>query len=536
MGAVRYAVARRSSVRSDVMYAGTMSHPCLPFVAALAVLASPLSPSASADDAPARFAEVPVTHRIPAGWAPTPARSSMRLAQFVTAPDSEHPVVVYWFGAGNGGGKAANFARWVGQFEEGVETEEAVLEVAAGVRAELLFAEGTYVAEVRPGSATRLHEPDWAMFAAFVAVPEGPLYIKLVGPRGELAPRRAEFTAWIESFRVAKEEGVVDRFAADLERICLENGRTVGSPGHREVEAYLEGRLNELGLAPYDGTSFRLEYERDDVSFVNLVAVLPGTDRALAPVLIGAHYDSVIDAPCADDNAAAVVIALEAARVLGDATRPRDVVIALFDAEEPPYFHSDAMGSTRFFHDDADARGFHAALILDLVGHDVALPIPGGDAVADAMFVTGAESHAGIAAAVEPRLAREGLRVVAALNDYVGDMSDHHVFRENGVPYLFLSCGRWEHYHMPTDTVDRLNPDKMGRIAEWLVEVARDVAAADLEGPPPDGDFTLELECRSISAVLASLDPRVLAAVGLSPPTTREEMDTVARALLDAGL
>ena len=65
--------------------------------------------------------------------------------------------------------------------------------------------------------------------------------------------------------------------------------------------------------------------------------------------LIGAHYDSVIDAPCADDNAAAVAIALSAAGQLAGQTLNRDVVIALFDAEEPPYFHTESMGSTRFY-------------------------------------------------------------------------------------------------------------------------------------------------------------------------------------------
>ena len=33
------------------------------------------------------------------------------------------------------------------------------------------------------------------------------------------------------------------------------------------------------------------------------------------------------------------------------------------------------------------------------------------------------------------------------LNRYVGDLSDHHVFRVNKRPYLFLTCARWEHYH-----------------------------------------------------------------------------------------
>jgi len=35
-----------------------------------------------------------------------------------------------------------------------------------------------------------------------------------------------------------------------------------------------------------------------------------GGDPDLAPLLVGAHFDSAIAAPCSDDNAAAVAIAL----------------------------------------------------------------------------------------------------------------------------------------------------------------------------------------------------------------------------------
>ena len=60
------------------------------------------------------------------------------------------------------------------------------------------------------------------------------------------------------------------------------------------------------------------------------------------------------------------------------ATPPaRDVLVAFFDAEEPPYFLSQAMGSVRFVLDQMDAprRGL-CALIQDLTGHDVSLPLP----------------------------------------------------------------------------------------------------------------------------------------------------------------
>ena len=106
----------------------------------------------------------------------------------------------------------------------------------------------------------------------------------------------------------------------------------------------------------------------------------------------------------------------------------------------------------------------HAAVIMDLVGHDVSLNGLDSEAqsslmstLAPLLFMTGTESHPGLRGVLERAGDIDKLKVVPTLNRYVDDMSDHGVFRQNGVPYLFLSCGRWEHYHKETDTPDRLN-------------------------------------------------------------------------------
>ena len=125
------------------------------------------------------------------------------------------------------------------------------------------------------------------------------------------------------------------------------------------------------------------------------------------------------------------------------------------------------MGSERFYAEQMDDRGVHFALIYDLVGHDVSVPaemVPGvGGLLAKVpglrgkdiaiphlrhlLFMTGAESHPRLPGLVDgaemPKKLK--LKLMATLNEYVGDMSDHGVFRRNGVPYLFFSCGRWAH-------------------------------------------------------------------------------------------
>jgi hypothetical protein len=85
------------------------------------------------------------------------------------------------------------------------------------------------------------------------------------------------------------------------------------------------------------------------------------------------------------------------------------------------------------------------------------------------LFVTGTESHPELAQVITALGQPQDLRVIPTLNSQVGDMSDHGIFRRHVVPYYFLSCGTWEHYHMPTDTPDRLHYAKMAAITHYVV-------------------------------------------------------------------
>lgn len=276
----------------------------------------------------------------------------------------------------------------------------------------------------------------------------------------------------------------------DVYELCQPGGRMVGTNGHARAEAWVQRRLGEIGCSPYRGDSFALPYHVDGIDFTNFAGVIPGADRTLPPVLIGAHYDSVIPHPCADDNGAAVAITLAVGEAVArSGGLERDLIIAIFDAEEPPYFLTDAMGSIRFYEDQTDDRDVHFALISDLVGHDVTMPSDflGGTIAKLASpfkpltFMTGAESHPALPGLLDEVEVPSGMKLIATLNDYVGDMSDHAIFRWKGVPYVFLSCGRWEHYHQATDTPDRLNYQKMAAIAVYAESICRSAAGAELE-------------------------------------------------------
>ena len=46
--------------------------------------------------------------------------------------------------------------------------------------------------------------------------------------------------------------------------------------------------------------------------------------------------------------------------------------------------------------------------------------------------------------------------------------SDHYNFAKHGVPVIFYFAGMHEDWHQPTDTVDKINFDKMERVAKLV--------------------------------------------------------------------
>ena len=99
-------------------------------------------------------------------------------------------------------------------------------------------------------------------------------------------------------------------------------------------------------------------------------------------------------------------------------------------------------------------------------------------------------------------------------------VGDHHVFRENGVPYLFLTCATWQHYHRPTDTPDKLNYKKAEAIARYLARLTMQISGNPLAGAFEGYDST-DIE---LGFIRDTLGP-VLSGMGVpTPPENRQEI------------
>lgn len=268
----------------------------------------------------------------------------------------------------------------------------------------------------------------------------------------------------------------------DTEMLSLPHGRRVGQPGHEIAIQYLSRRMKEIGLEFFKSDTYSLPYTALDpfsdekTEFSNLAGRIAGTDRTSMPVLLGAHYDSAIDAPSSDDNAFSIALLLSAAEILMQQAPERDVILVFFDAEEAPFFQTADMGSVRFYKEHCSGLDFACVIILDMIGHDFEVGIPLLDnllpGIHELLFVLGSESHTQLPVIVEQAAsAVSGLRIIPTLNRYIGDMSDHLAFRAGGQPYLMLGKGRGRHSHQPEDDMEWINFSRAGRILDFLLDI-----------------------------------------------------------------
>jgi hypothetical protein len=120
-----------------------------------------------------------------------------------------------------------------------------------------------------------------------------------------------------------------------------------GEIGERNFVRYTEleaaAAFIEQQLASTTFRTRRVSYNIDDKPFHNLEAELTGNSVDI--VLIGAHYDSVLGSPGANDNGSGVAALLALARRFAGTHNALTLRFVAFVNEEPPYFQTPQMGS-----------------------------------------------------------------------------------------------------------------------------------------------------------------------------------------------
>jgi Zn-dependent M28 family amino/carboxypeptidase len=104
---------------------------------------------------------------------------------------------------------------------------------------------------------------------------------------------------------------------------------------------YIEDRFRSYGC-----NVKRQPFNYRGSTYYNIICEIKGTKESKDGILVvGAHYDTVIDTPGADDNASGVAGLLELARLTVSKPLQRTVRFVAFSLEEPPPFMTKHMGS-----------------------------------------------------------------------------------------------------------------------------------------------------------------------------------------------
>jgi Zn-dependent M28 family amino/carboxypeptidase len=121
----------------------------------------------------------------------------------------------------------------------------------------------------------------------------------------------------------------------------------IGQRSYLDVEKlnrtadYIEGKLRSYGC-----NVKRQPFNYRGSTYYNIICEIKGTKESKDGILVvGAHYDTVIDTPGADDNASGVAGLLELARLTVLKPLQRTVRFVAFTLEEPPIFMTKNMGS-----------------------------------------------------------------------------------------------------------------------------------------------------------------------------------------------
>ncbi len=211
-------------------------------------------------------------------------------------------------------------------------------------------------------------------------------------------------------------------------------------------------------------------------------------------IVVGAHYDAMDELPGADDNASAVAVLLEVARLLGAGDAPAvHTELVAYVLEEPPFFRTEFMGSAVHAAALRDAGAeVRAMLCLEMVGYfshqpgSQQLPTPllrpffpdRGNFIAIIGNLGGGSlvrkvKRSFLAASPLPVRSLNGPRFIPGI-----DFSDHLPYWNAGYPAVMITDTAFYRnlaYHTAGDTADRLDYQKMAEVVLGVYQAVRNL-------------------------------------------------------------
>jgi len=286
-------------------------------------------------------------------------------------------------------------------------------------------------------------------------------------------------------------QSIEEQLVLHVDRLAgLIGPRTLGKP--KTIEATVGYLRNQWGSMGYEVSDEKFDALGEQAT--NLIVTKSGSHFPEEHVVLGAHYDTVVSTPGADDNASAVAVLLEVSRLLKKHVGKRSIRYVAFACEEPPYFNLDSMGSQHHARQSRQ-RGDRilGMLCLEMVGYfrdelgsqQVPSSIP---KFLHRFFPRRGNFLAAVGNLKSWKLSyrfrrgfKRGTRLPLfsiVLPEKINEirLSDNSSFWDQGYPALMLtdtSFLRNPHYHQATDTPDTLDYSRMTDVTLGVASAIR---------------------------------------------------------------
>ena len=253
-----------------------------------------------------------------------------------------------------------------------------------------------------------------------------------------------------------------------------------------EAADYIEARFRSSGCR-----TARQPFTLHGDTYYNVIAERGGPGDGI--LVIGAHYDTVVGTPGADDNASGVAGLLELARLSSENPSQRVVRYVAFSLEEPPAYMTSRMGSFVYAKSLSDGGvKVYGMISLEMLGYFSDRPgsqyypsslfklfYPGrGDFIA---FVGNLSSRP-FTRKVKDAFKSASTLPVQSLNTFSlvpgVDFSDHRSFWKFGYPAFMVTDTafyRNPHYHTRSDAPEILDYGRMAELVTGLHKALRDI-------------------------------------------------------------
>jgi hypothetical protein len=263
-------------------------------------------------------------------------------------------------------------------------------------------------------------------------------------------------------------------------------GRRTGTPGGRAARAFIRDAFVQIGVTPavpgylqpfsfvhtsvkgflLPGRPWKTAYQ----DAANVLAMEPGTSSGSRAIVVSAHYDHLGKQdgtiyPGADDNASGVAALLAVARYVHTHPLAHRVVFAAFDAEE-----LGLEGAQAFMRmPPVPVSEMALNINFDMVSRNDRNEI----------FAAGTYQTPALKPFVDEVQGRTPVKILfghdrpmtkAGMVEDWTMQSDHGVFHQAGVPFLYFGVEDHPDYHQPTDTADKIDPTFFGNVADLLVD------------------------------------------------------------------